>query len=260
MIVGATVLLLGGSTEATAISRMLGERSAADSGAVGIDLTTSFAGRTQAPSMPFGAVRIGGFGGIDGLVDHLREHRATAVIDALHPFASVMAFHGAEACDRVGIPLLKVRRPPWMSGPDDRWIEVDAMADVCAVIDRVNARRVLLTIGRQELDPFRAIVGPTFLVRSIEPADLHGSWDATELLDRGPFTQRGEQVLLEREGIDLLVTKNSGGTATAPKLAAAAALAIPVAIVRRPPIPDVSTVATAIEAVAWLDEVLQAPG
>lgn len=260
MIPKATVLLLGGSTEASAISRMLGERASAVPGAIGVDLITSFAGRTRSPTVPFGSVRIGGFGGIDGLVDHLRGNRVIAVIDALHPFASVMAFHASEACARVGLPLLKVQRPPWTSGPDDRWIEVDDMGDVRRAIDRVDPRRVLLSIGRQELDPFRDIVGPTFLVRSIEPADLHGSWDATALLDRGPFTESGERTLLERERIDLLVTKNSGGTATAPKLAAAAALAIPVAVLRRPPVPDVRTVPTVGEALAWLDGVLQVSG
>lgn len=244
------VLLLAGTTEATAIARLLGEQ---PSGTV--DLIVSFAGRTAAPAAPSGTVRVGGFGGVDGLAAYLAEERIDAVVDALHPFAAVMPFHAADACTRIGIPRLKVVRPAWSPVDGDRWLPVASVPDAAALV-AVRARdRVLLTIGRQEIDPFRSIAGPTFVVRTIEPVDLAGAWSAEPLLARGPFTVDDETALLQRERIDLLVTKNSGGTATAAKLDAARALDLPVVVVDRPPLPEGPTVTTPETAVAWLGQV-----
>lgn len=250
-----TILLLGGTTEATALADALGPRVGVD-----LDLIVSFAGRTARPTAPAGQVRVGGFGGVSGLVDHLRSAPVDVVVDALHPFAAVMPFHAAKACHQVGLPLLKLQRPAWIPSPQDRWTEVADMSRAAGAVRGQRAKRVLLTIGRQELDPFRGIEGPTFLVRSIEAPDLAGAWAATARLDRGPFTEDGERDLFEAERSDLLVTKNSGGAATAPKLAAARDLAITVVMVERPPRPDVPTVASVEQALAWLDAQVQAPG
>ncbi|HWJ60407.1 MAG TPA: cobalt-precorrin-6A reductase [Acidimicrobiales bacterium] len=250
-----TLLVLGGTTEATQLVTRLapfvGDQ---------LDLVVSFAGRTARPTAPAGTVRVGGFGGVDGLEAYLRSTPVDLVVDALHPFAAVMPFHAAAACERAGIEVLKLQRPPWTVTAGDRWIEV---ADVPAAADAVRREapgRVLLTIGRQGLEPFRSITGPTFLVRSIEPPDLSGAWSAEPRLDRGPFDVAGERELLQREAIDLLVAKNSGGTATAAKLTAARERAVPVVVVQRPPVPSVPTVSGVDDAVAWVVGRVQAPG
>ena len=250
-----TVLLLGGTTEATAIATELGHRAEADRGPE-LELLVSFAGRTTAPSVPYGRTRTGGFGGVDGLIAALRAERVLAVVDALHPFAAVMPFHAHDACQATAIPLVKVVRPPWSPEAGDAWTTVGAMADAPGALAATGGRRALLTVGRQDLDPFRLIEGIGFVVRSIEAADLSGAWDATGLLDRGPFTVDDEVDLLRRERIDVLVTKNSGGTATAAKLTAAHRLSIPVVVIDRPTMPAVQRVATAADAIAWLDGVL----
>jgi precorrin-6A/cobalt-precorrin-6A reductase len=241
------VLLLAGTTEATAVAATLGEQPPGT-----VELTVSFAGRTTAPSAPFGAVRVGGFGGTDGLVAFLVEHRIDAVIDALHPFAAVMPFHAAAACDRVDIPRVKVVRPAWQAVDGDRWIRVPSIPAAADAVAGSAAQRVLLTTGRQELDPFRAVTGPVFVVRSIEPVGLDGPWRARPLLARGPFTVDDELALLRDEGIDLIVSKDAGGTATAAKLVAARSLGLPVVLVDRPGVPDGPTVETVESAVAWL--------
>jgi precorrin-6A/cobalt-precorrin-6A reductase len=199
-----TVLLLGGTTEATAVASALGSQPAGS-----VDLTVSFAGRTRSPSVPFGRIRVGGFGGADGLAAYLRAEGIGAVVDALHPFAAVMPFHAHLACRAAGVPLVKVVRPPWSPSEGDRWTVVGAMADVPRALDELGARRVLLTVGRQELDPFRTLTGVRFLVRSIEEPDLTGPWDATGVLARGPFTEAAELALLQQRAIDAVVTKNS---------------------------------------------------
>ncbi len=241
------VLLLAGTTEATAIARVLGEQPPGT-----VDLIVSFAGRTAAPTAPSGTVRVGGFGGVDGLAAFLADQRIDAVVDALHPFAAVMPFQAAEACERAGIPRVKVVRPPWSPVDGDRWLPVASVADAAALVAVRPRDRVLLTIGRQEIDPFRTLAGPTFVVRTIEPVDLGGTWTAQPLLARGPFSVDDETALLERERIDLLVTKNSGGTATAAKLDAARALGLPVVVVDRPPVPDGPMAPTPEAAVGWL--------
>ncbi|WP_421121438.1 cobalt-precorrin-6A reductase [Aquihabitans daechungensis] len=241
------VLLLAGTTEATVLATALGEQPPGS-----VDLTVSFAGRTSAPSAPFGYVRVGGFGGVDGLVAYLAEHHTDAVVDALHPFAAIMPFHASDACTRTGTPRLKLVRPPWRPVAGDDWIAAPSITGAAAAVHHRAPRRVLLTIGRQELDPFRSLVGSAFIVRTIEPVELDGEWDARLLLARGPFTVEEEISLLEREGIDLIVSKNAGGRATEAKLTATRSLGIPVVMVDRPPVPEGLQVATVPEALAWL--------
>lgn len=250
-----TLLVLGGTTEAVQLAQRLAPQ-------VGphLDLITSFAGRTARPTAPAGTVRVGGFGGVDGLAAYLRATPVDLVVDALHPFAAVMPFHAAEACARAGVDLLKLQRPPWTPVAGDRWIEVADAGAAAEAVRHAAGRRVLLTIGRQELGPFRSITGPAFLVRSIEATDLAGAWTAVELLGRGPFPLEDERKLLRTEEIDLVVTKNSGGAATAAKLTAARERATPVVVVQRPATPSVPLVETVDEALAWIGERVQLPG
>jgi precorrin-6A/cobalt-precorrin-6A reductase len=239
------MLLLGGTTEANAVAAAL-----ADDG--GIDVTVSLAGRTRRPHVPHGRLRVGGFGGTDGLERYLQDEAIDVVVDALHPFAAVMPFHAAAACAASSTPLLQLRRPPWAAMAGDRWVEVADLDAAAAALRDLGARRVLLTTGRQELAPFRTLHGAHVVVRSIEPPDLDGFADAVSVADRGPFTVDGELGLLRDRRIDALVSKNSGGASTAAKLEAARRLGVVVVMVRRPPLPDAPRSTTVAEAVAWV--------
>jgi precorrin-6A/cobalt-precorrin-6A reductase len=244
----ARVLLLGGSTEASALAR------AAAATRLPIDLTVSFAGRTsQRGDVPEGvASRVGGFGGVVGLGDHLARERVDLVIDATHPFARQMPFHASEACAAGGVPLLRLVRPPWDEQPGDRWIAVADMAAAACAAKRSGAERILLTIGRQELTAFAGCDRTRLLVRSIDPPEP-GALDGAEvLLARGPFLLDSEIELLRSRAIDLIVSKNSGGSATRAKIDAARSLGVPVVMVARPPSPAGESVTTASEALAWL--------
>lgn len=237
-----SVLLLAGTTEATRLADVL----VAD----GVDVLSSLAGVTADPVRRSGRVRSGGFGGVDGLARHLAEDPVDAVIDATHPFAAAMPFNVAAACKTVGTPSCRLLRPAWEPEPGDRWFDVpDLRAAADAVVER-GARRVLLTVGRQSTWAFAAL-DAWFLIRSIEPPDLLPA-DHQLLLDRGPFDVAGELDLLQANAIDLVVTKNAGGTATAPKLRAARELELPVVMVRRPPQPQVPVVTSVDAAATWL--------
>jgi precorrin-6A/cobalt-precorrin-6A reductase len=240
-----SVLLLAGTTEAT----RLAERLVAD----GVDVLSSLAGVTARPARRAGRVRSGGFGGVDGLIRHLREHPVDAVIDATHPFASVMPFNVAKACEATGSPSCRLLRPPWTPSPGDRWVEVADLPAAAEALRSSGARRVLLTVGRQSTWAF-VDLDAWFLIRAIERPDVAPA-DHRLLLDRGPFDVVSELALLREHGIDAIVSKNAGGEATSAKLDAAREAAIPVVMVRRPPQPDQPVVGDVESAVAWLAQV-----
>jgi precorrin-6A/cobalt-precorrin-6A reductase len=243
------VLVLAGTADAAAlISRLV-----AAGGAYGV--TASLAGRTRAPAPLPCPVRTGGFGGIDGLVEALRVGRFEALVDATHPFAATMPHHAAEAAGALALPRVRLLRPPWAPGPGDRWTVVDDLDAAARALKDLGARRVLLTTGRLELAPFAAVDGAHMVVRTIGPPDPMPLPSATVLHDRGPYTVSGEVALLREHAVDALVTKNSGGEATAAKLTAARTLGVPVVMIRRPPQPTGPVVTTVDEAEAWLARV-----
>ncbi len=242
------VLILGGTTEASAIAAAL-------AGDGRIRPVLSLAGRTRAPVLPAIPARRGGFGGVDGLAEYLRAHEIAALIDATHPFAAQISRNAVAAAAMAGVPLLTVLRPAWTPCPGDRWTEA---ADMPAAAQALGAkpRRVFLTIGQQELAPFTLVPWHSYLVRSVEPPDPALLPPTSRYLTaRGPFREDDEHRLLQQDGIEFLVTKNSGGAATAPKLAAARALGVRVVMVARPPPPMGETVPDAAAAMAWLDHV-----
>ncbi|KUH36338.1 MULTISPECIES: cobalt-precorrin-6A reductase [Streptomyces] len=237
------VLILGGTTE----GRRLAETLDAD----GVRVTSSLAGRVAAPRLPPGEVRVGGFGGAEGLARWVREHQVDAVIDATHPFAGTISFHAARAAATSHVPLLALRRPGWTPVEGDDWHPVDSLEAAAGAVPELG-RRVFLTTGRMGLAAFAEVADAWFLVRSVDPPEPPLPPRAEVLLDRGPFTLEGEREVLRAYAIDVLVTKDSGGAATAPKLTAAREAGIPVVIVRRPPVPDgVPVAATVEEAAAW---------
>jgi precorrin-6A/cobalt-precorrin-6A reductase len=242
------LLILGGTEEA----RHLAEVAVARFGDA-LAVTTSLAGRTQHAAPIAGALRSGGFGGAAGLTDYLRAERFDFVVDATHPFATRISAAATSACREAGVPLLAVARPVWQSTPGDNWIEVASAAEAAALLPQ-HGRRVFLTIGRGEIDAFARVAGVHFLVRLIEPPAEPLPLACDVILGRGPFTFEHERIIIARHAIDLLVTKASGGTATAAKLAAARAAGIPVMMLRRPTGPGGVSVANIEDAVGWLEE------
>ncbi|WP_411081510.1 cobalt-precorrin-6A reductase [Streptomyces sp. cmx-18-6] len=243
------VLVLGGTTEA----RRLAESLAGDRR---VRVTTSLAGRVAAPRLPPGDVRVGGFGGGEGLADWLRAHRVDALVDATHPFAATMSRNAAEAAALARVPLLALRRPGWAAQDGDRWHSAGSLAEAAGLLPALG-ERVFLTTGRMGLAAFAGadLDALWFLVRSVDAPEPPCPARMEVLLDRGPFDLAGERELIRRHRIDVLVTKDSGGAATAPKLTAAREAGIPVVVVRRPPVPEGVPVArTPEEAVRWVHE------
>lgn len=238
------VLILGGTTEASALARKLAgdERFAP---------TLSLAGRTRNPVLPPIPSRVGGFGGVDGLAAWLRDGAVQALVDATHPFAARISANAVQAARLAGVDLLAIERPAWQPTPEDRWTE---LADMPAAVAALGSapRRVFLAIGRNELAAF-AGAGHEFVVRSVDlPEPGSAPANASFIAARGPFALEDELALLRAERIDVVLCKNSGGSAAAAKLVAARMLGIPVLMIARPPVPPRATVADAGAAHDWL--------
>ncbi|MGY1591070.1 cobalt-precorrin-6A reductase [Geodermatophilus sp. SYSU D00708] len=234
------VLVLGGTGEARRLAGRLVEE--------GVDVLSSLAGRVADPVLPPGEVRVGGFGGVEGLAAAL--HGVAALVDATHPFAATMTAHAAAAAAATGTPLLRLQRPGWTAGPGDDWRWVDSLVEAAQAV--AGCGSVFLSTGRQGLAAFAGLRGRC-LVRAVDPPSPPLPERTTVVLARGPFTVEEERALLREHAVEVVVTKDSGGGMTAAKLTAARELGLPVVVVRRPPVPPgVPVVATVEEALAWL--------
>lgn len=240
------ILILGGTTEARELAAGLASRP-------GVRVTTSLAGRVTRPGAVAGEVRIGGFGGVAGLADWIREEQVDALVDVTHPFARAITAHAVRAAAATGVRCVVLRRPGWRPGPGDRWHQVDSLEEAARLLPSLG-RRVFLTTGRTELAAFAHLTELHFVVRSVELPEPPMPPHTEVLLARGPFTVADESTLLYDHCIDVLVTKDSGGAATSAKLTAARELALPVVVVRRPPLPDGVTAVPDVASVErWLD-------
>ena len=235
------LLLLGGTAEARALAKTLHPQ---------VDIISSLAGRVPDPALPVGPVRIGGFGGVDGLRRWLQDERVDAVVDATHPFAATMTAHAAQVCGELRIPLLVLARPAWDPGAAS---VVESDSEAAESVAQQRYSRVFLTTGRSGVKAF-AGSDAWFLIRAVTEPDSASLPRRHQLvLSRGPYRYDDEFALLREHRIDALVTKNSGGDMTRAKLDAAAALGIPVVMVARPTLPaGVPTVGTVQEAAEWV--------
>ena len=233
------MLLLGGTAEARELAAALAAR--------GVSFVSSLAGRVSDPALPVGDVRMGGFGGVEGLRRYLQDEAVTHVVDATHPFAATMTAHAVAAV--VDRPLIVLRRPGWVERPGDRWRRVPSIEVAAARVAAAAPGTVFLTTGRRDLAAFAGDRGHHYLVRTVDPPAGPTPPRMTLLLDRGPYTLEGELALMRQQDVHLLVTKDSGGPLTVAKLDAARELELPVIVVDRPPLPAGVTAVETVEAV-----------
>jgi precorrin-6A/cobalt-precorrin-6A reductase len=245
----ARILILGGTTEARQLAGHL-------AGRAGLEVTLSLAGRTASPAAQPVPIRVGGFGGGEGLAKYLISERIDALIDATHPYANVISANAVEAARRSGVQLVALRRPPWIKVPGDRWTEVSDVSEAVRELGQ-TPRRVFVALGRNELKPLRDAPQHYYLIRSVDPVDPPLPLpSAAYVTGRGPFGEADDRELMTEHRIDVVIAKNSGGPATYGKIAAARTRGIDVIMLRRPAAPDGAAVETIEDAVAWLDHAL----
>lgn len=240
------MLVLGGTSDARALVEAL-------AGRADIAPSVSLAGRTRNPVAYPAPTRIGGFGGAEGLAAHLQAEGIDALIDATHPFAAAMSANAAEAARRTGVPLLALARPAWTPRPGDDWQQAPTLPAALSLLGEAP-RRVFAALGRNEVHALEAAPQHRYLIRSVDPVEPPlAVADAGYLLDRGPFRLDAEVDLFKSHGIEIVLAKNSGGTASAAKLDAARLLGLKVILLARPARPDVPAATSVEEALAWLE-------
>ena len=245
------VLILGGTADAAALTAQIDRIE-------GVDTIASFAGRPQQRNQVSQgnrvSIRRGGFGGATGLANYLRSEQIDLLIDATHPFAAQISFNAAEAASQCGIGRLMLIRPPWEAQPGDKWIEVESHQEAANILPGL-AQRIFLTIGRQEIPAYSHLKNIWFLMRMIDSPDANTPVPPGKLLwEKGPFSYEEERALLQQYEIGVIVSKNSGGDATYPKIIAARELGLPVVMIKRPPNPGGEQVADVNSALAWLEK------
>ena len=219
------VLLLGGTREAVAHAKELHDE--------GIAVVTSLAGRTKEPHPVAGAVRTGGFGGVDGLVRYIRARRIDRVIDATHPFAVRISANAEAACAATGTPLEVRLRPPWREQAGDRWLRVATETEAAAAIP--TGARALLALGSQRLQHFSERTDVHFVVRMVDPPPAPLALTRHTLLVARPSSDWDEEAgLLRAHAITHVVSRNSGGQGAYAKIEAARRLALSVVMIDRP--------------------------
>lgn len=212
----------------------------------------SYAGRTEAPMGQPIHMRVGGFGGVEGLQAYLRAEAITHVIDATHPFAAQMSAHAAAACAGEGIPLIALERAPWVADASDCWTHV---SDIPAAVGALSGapKRVFLAIGRQHVEAFAAQPQHDYLLRLVNaPSGDLPLPQAKVVVARGPFDLAGDTALMRDHATEVVVAKNAGGKGAVAKIAAARALGLPVVMIDRPVVPERPVVRRVSEVMAWL--------
>jgi len=240
------VLLLGGTSEARDLSNSLVR-------SPGIAAILSLAGRTLAPVADGLPVRIGGFGGPGGLADYLTREAIDLVIDATHPFADRISRNAIAACRAADVALLAVERPAWARQAGDHWSEFETAEDAIAALP--DARHTIFSaLGRSSVPLLRARPQHRYVIRIVDPMPVPAELpDAVIVAARGPFGIDEDTALFRQYRIDVVLAKNSGGDAAYAKIAAARSLRLPVHLVTRPALLTRESVATAREAMAWIE-------
>lgn len=232
------ILLLGGVSEALAIARTLGPNH-----------IYSLAGIGRVPNDLACLVRVGGYGGAEGLARFLADEGIDLLLDATHPYAAQISHNAALAAKAAGIACWALRRPAWQAQAGDDWREVSDWAELIQALKPF--RRPLFTLGREPLQHLDEIPPEQFW--TLRALDVYPATPRCEVIGaRGPFLLDDERQLFERRQIDVLVSKNSGSTATEPKLQVARERGVPVLVLKRPVLPQVdrefSTVADVLDA------------
>ena len=228
------ILLLGGVTEALAIARTLGP-----------EHVYSLAGVGRVPTDLNCKVRVGGYGGAEGLAQFIRDERISLILDATHPYAAQISQNAAQAARLSDVSCWALRRPAWQPQPGDDWREV---ADWAELVEALKPfKRPLFTLGREPLQHLDEIPAEQFW--TLRALDVYPGNERCEVIGaRGPFLIEDERALFEERRIDVLISKNSGSAATEPKLEVAREREVPVLVLKRPVLAAVDREFTAVPA------------
>lgn len=165
-----------------------------------------------------------------------------AVVDATHPFASLVSQNIRESLQNTEIPYLRLKRDTDYDAADEarlRWF-----ADVSSCVGALlkTEGNILLTTGSKELGAFcteelkdRLYVRVLPSKESIALCEKHGIRGKQIIAMQGPFSVQMNEALLRQFQISCLVTKESGAAGGfMEKIEAAANADVPVFVIGNP--------------------------
>ena len=239
-----TLLILAGTAEARELAKYCATEK--------IPALASLSGATRKPAPLTIPTRHGGFGGVDGFISFVKEQNISAILDATHPFASFITERTFQVSQELGLPMMRFDRPEWKPSEGDKWTFINDESEAIKYIS--SPLNVFLATGRQNLFKFKNIRNSRLYCRQIDPPDMPFPWlNGTFVIARPPFSEVAEKALFIELNIDVLIVKNSGGSASRTKLDAARSLEIPVLMINRPPPTPASTLRSLTEIKIWLD-------
>ena len=221
-----TILILSGTAEGYALAQQLHEEHP------NWRIISSLAGRTKNPNLPIGEIRIGGFGGTEGLIDYISKQKVDKVIDATHPYAKTISENAERAAKTCAIEYQKFERPAWQQTEGDNWTEVQSIEEAADIVPK-NAT-VFLALGRQYIDAFQHRSDCHFIVRMVDHSNDVPLSSYKLILGRPNENSEDERQLFLEHKITHLITRNSGGEKSYAKIIAARDAKIPVIMIQRP--------------------------
>ena len=244
LIMITNILIIGGTTQGNLLGRELHKKNK--------NYIISYAGRVNIIQSIGLNNRIGGFGGIIKMSQWLKDNKISHVVDASHPFAKQISYNTFNACTFNKIPIVRYSRKPWAQTKKDNWQNTDTFEEANSLLNS-NRKRIFLAIGRLKLEIFSSFNQHFYLLRMVEKFKVNPNFtDYHCLVSRGPFNIDDDISLIKKFKIDLIISKNAGGSGAFSKIQAARILKIPVIMIKRPELPNVQEYYNLEEIIKWL--------
>ncbi len=223
------ILLLGGTSDAISLAKQLIK--------LNIEIIYSIAGIVRSPPLSC-QIHTGGFNA--RMPEYLQTNQITLLIDATHPYAINISHQAQQSCQQINIKYLQYIRPAWKPQPNDQWYSFNNFTQLLGMLQQYQ--RPFFALGREVFDYIDKIPKHQhWLVRTASYQEkTHPQLNCIHLI--GGFSLDDELSLLQKNKIDVLICKNSGGTKVSCKLSAAKQLSIPVFMKIRPPIENTAQI------------------
>tara|TARA_B110001452_G_scaffold30538_1_gene23953 strand:- start:666 stop:1400 length:735 start_codon:yes stop_codon:yes gene_type:complete len=239
------ILIIGGTNQGNILARELHKKNK--------KYVISYAGRVNIIQSNGLNNRIGGFGGTIKMSQWLKDNKISHVVDASHPFAEQISYNTFNACAYNNIPIVRYSREPWVQTQKDSWQNTNSYEEASKLLN-TNSRRIFLAIGRLNLPTFNCFNQHFYLLRMVEKFTVNPDFSNYHcLVSRGPFNVNDDISLIKKFKIDLIISKNAGGSGAFSKIQAARILKIPVIMIKRPELPNVQEYYNLEEIIKWLN-------
>lgn len=222
------LLILGGTADARHLAEAIHQAQPS------LELVYSVAGLVRQPQVPAKVVS-GGFSQFGGLTTYCKQEHIDGIINVTHPFSVSMGKQAQQTCNDLDIKYWRFLRPQWQQHEADDWRLFSNTEGLLSALSCYQ--RIFLTMGQVSSEQLLSLSPEQqiWLRTAVQPKHELPA-NVTWIKAIGPFSEACELALLKQHQIQVIASKNSGGSATEAKLAAARCVKIPVLMLQRPKI------------------------